>query len=102
MHLAEVYDQLFSGETLKLKFYSKEEAEYFRVKLAQFKSQQEKEAVNIGMMVDEEILKLSFAVTTELEAGDAGEEITAFWATVVLKQKAKYRQYHVVILPRSS
>lgn len=101
MHLAEIYNQLLAGETLKLKFYSTEEAVNFRIRLAQFKSRQEKEAVGIGFMMEEEVSSLSFHTVTAKELGEAGEEVTIYWATLVLKQRSRYRQYDVIILPRN-
>lgn len=68
-NIHEIYHLLMDGKELKLNFREKEDAERFRVKLAQFKSAQDKMMIGVGLIETGELRRFSFSVQGDLELG---------------------------------
>lgn len=64
----DLYNILIAGSKIEIPFSSQDEAETFRVSLAQFKMRQDKVMIDIGMMSEEEKLKFSFKYDKEKKA----------------------------------
>jgi len=58
--LGEIYNQLFAGNKVQLHFNSAKEAEYFRIRLAQYKTKQETNLLSLGFLDASAVMALSF------------------------------------------
>lgn len=96
MNIHEIYNSLLAGKVLKIGFDTSEEAETFRVKLAQFKGKQDKLLLDVGILSVSERQKLTFNLQAQMSFGDPN--VSAYSATIAFKDKATLRQYSVEIL----
>jgi hypothetical protein len=78
---------------LQLEFGDDKEAESFRVKIAQYKTRQDKVCVEVGLFTDADRQRLSFSKQTQLPP------LLPILATVSFKEPSVLRQYSVRILP---
>lgn len=58
--LNSIYNLLFAGSKLQLSFEDAQAAEYFRVRMAQFKARQEASLLSLGFLEESQILSFSF------------------------------------------
>lgn len=65
-NIHEIYNILLTGKSIQLDFSSQEMAESFRVKLAKFKSRQDKLLEGLGFQGEDEKQKLTFQIQTQL------------------------------------
>jgi hypothetical protein len=105
LDVSEIYSHLFAGKRLRLTFTSAEEAEKFRVRMAQYKAAQDRSMISVGMMSEEERQSLSFQVEQSLPLEEAGDEIIPglpptpkFVATLKFNERVPRKKYSVVIL----
>lgn len=98
--LGEIYNLLFEGKTLQLEFDSLEEAEKFRISLAQVKMVKDRQMVDVGLLEREELQKLSFRV--EAQSGTLPldslipEDEPKYIATIAFKEKKLARQFKIL------
>lgn len=83
----ELYNLLLAGKKLQLHFRSVQDAAIFRIRLAQYKSRQEKEMLGLGMMEETERSMTVFRY-------DADTGI----ATIIFQQRPDPRQFSFKIL----
>lgn len=67
MDINAIYNTLFLGKTLKIKFETAKEAENFRIRLHSYKTSQELPMLAADMIADEDRTSLSF-ILKDLEA----------------------------------
>lgn len=60
MDVHEIYGLLFAGKKLEMSFYSPEERETFKVRLHQVKAMNEKPMLELGMLQETEIQRITF------------------------------------------
>jgi hypothetical protein len=107
-NIEEIYNLLSAGKKIKLDFSSQKEADLFRVRIAQFKSRQEKMLVGLGVLETNDRQTFSFSVQqllslNDAEAGDllplelAKQEVPVS-VTMQFKNKEPSRLYKIEIL----
>lgn len=94
LNLVQIYEKLFEGKTLELKFSTKEEMHLFRIRLHQVKQKQERDLVGIGILAEEERQQLKFTSVTE-SVSDGCPSLTY---QIKLLQKLPKQQFTVEIL----
>lgn len=85
--LKDIYALLFAGKKINIDFPSAMEAERFRVRMAQFKSAQDRAMVSLGMM--ETTDRLAFSFSYDPASG---------FAKLEFKEKHREKLYNIVIL----
>lgn len=92
MTLQEIYNTVLAGKTIELDFPGKETAEYFRTRLARFKTRQEGYLTALGAIdAMDSPLALSFSF-------DHARKV----ATIKLRERAAVKQYTVRIIDDDS
>jgi hypothetical protein len=91
LNLSDIHNALFAGKKLELEFETPEEAEAFRVRLAQYKARQDKQMQELGMQGEGERSRFSFQVQGRLPPGDTLFPVTGT-VTAILEYKEKVAQ----------
>lgn len=78
---------------MQLEFGDDAEAEAFRVRVAQYKTRQDRVCIEVGLFAEADRQRLSFSKQTQLSP------LPAILATFCFKEPSVLRQYKVKILP---
>lgn len=68
MNVHEIYDFLLGGKTLEVDFSTAEEAEAFRIRIAQFKTRQDKKFVELGLLTKDDRQVFATSIQPDLLA----------------------------------
>lgn len=84
-----------AGKTLSLEFETIEEANGFRIRIANFKTRQDKQLVALGMIDTKDKQVFSFLVQAQLQVDPKDAPLIA---TLVFRDRSITRQYAVKII----